>query len=377
MHDIDNLPESWKALLETAGKKSFFYGYDWFATLAGKALNTQISPRVYGIETINGTPIMVMVMQTPSAVAGSVLRNVSRREGSLSSLTNFYSCEFYPAIGVGVEPTFPMRELARYLKKESPRWSFIEINSLDHDTSFFDITVDAFRRAGFIVGTKFHFGNWYDHFDNKSYAEYWKKRPARERKKFKNFPRLHRKLQRMGEVEFRLFKDELNIEQAIEDFFKIYTHSWKAPQHSEFIPTLLRRAARSDRLRMGILYFNGVPIATQVGMLTGRRVTMTQTAYDNEYTEYSVGSIVTMLVIEHLVDVEKVCEIDFGRDDQYYKKIWLTKRRERWAIVAFNPCKLNALRMMPAFFWKIIIDRIAEWARPWAKPLLLKLRLRK
>ncbi len=369
-HDIDNLPESWKALLDSAGQESFFSGYGWFATLAEKALAPRTSPRVYGVEADDGTPLLLMVMQTPSAAAGSVLHKNSRREGALSSLTNFFSCEYCPAIGTGVEPSGPMRELALYLRRESSGWSFIEINALDHDSKFFSAAVDALRRAGFLVGVKFNFGNWYEHFDQNSYTDYLKKKPPTFRKVFRNYSRLQRKLESLGELSFKLFKDNQDIEKAIEDFHTVHKQSWKKTEHRDFITELFNNAAKSEKLRMGILYFKGKPVAADVGVLSGRRATMIQTAYDNKFKKYSVGSIVTKLVMEYLLNVDKVAEIDFGRDDQYYKKLWLSERRERWAIVAFNPFRLGAFRLMPVFFGSIFIDRLAEWARPWAKPIL-------
>lgn len=376
LHDIDNLPDSWQALLEKAAKQSFFCGQNWFSTLADRTLDVQTKPHIYGVETSEGVPLMVMMMQTPSSGDGSVLRNTSKRQGSLSSLTNFHSCEFYPAIGDTVDPAVPMRELALYLRKESPGWSFIEISALDRNTIFFKIAVDAFRQAGFLVGTKFNFGNWYERFENNSFAEYLKKKTPAARKVFQNYSRLHRKLERFGEVGFKLFKDEQDIERAIGDFQIILKLSWKKNQHLDFVSEVFRNAAQTQKLRMGILYFNEEPVAAEVGVLSGGRATMIQTVYDNNLKKYSVGSIVTKLVIEHLLNIDKVAEIDFGRDDQYYKKLWLAERRERWAIVAFNPFCQRAIPLMIAFWGRVLIDRMAEWARPWTKPLLHKLRLK-
>ncbi len=107
LHDINNLPESWIAVLETAGEQEFCCGRDWFADLARTSLDAQTLPRIYGVETTDGIPLMIMVMQNPSAYAGSVLdpvytgsvlRNNPERHGSLSSLTNFHSNQYFPFV---------------------------------------------------------------------------------------------------------------------------------------------------------------------------------------------------------------------------------------------------------------------------------------
>ena len=375
---FDELPQAWDTLMDMACKQNFFFGREWFTNFVQTTLYDGIKPRIYGVEDSNGRPRMVLAMQAPSAQAGSIIRSNIKRQGSLSSLSNFQSCEYGPALPKDDDPAEAIYELAQYLHAEDPAWTFIEINSLDRDSTFFRSAITALQRSGFVVGTRFHFGNMYDQFDKLNYAEYLKQRDGRARKAFKNYSRKGRKLERKGKVEYRLFVDDADIDTAIADYDAIHKASWKqSEQGQDFVPGVLRTAARLGRLRMGILYYNGVAVATEVGVLSGRRATMIKTAYDKRYSDYSVGAVVMMRVLEHLVDTDQVSEIDFGRDDQDYKRLWLPRRRERWAIVAFNPRKLDGVRPMPGFFSSTLIDRFAEWTRPWAKPILQQLQRRK
>jgi len=63
---------------------------------------------------------------------------------------------------------------------------------------------------------------------------------------------------------------------------------------------------------------------------------MMGTVYHSDYRKDSPGSIAMMLTIEHLLNVDNICEMDFGTDDNPYKATWVAQRRERWGAVAFN-----------------------------------------
>ena len=41
--------------------------------------------------------------------------------------------------------------------------------------------------------------------------------------------------------------------------------------------------------------------------------------------------------MEHVLDVDKVREVDYLTGDDKYKQDWMSHRRERWGILAMNP----------------------------------------
>jgi CelD/BcsL family acetyltransferase involved in cellulose biosynthesis len=44
-----------------------------------------------------------------------------------------------------------------------------------------------------------------------------------------------------------------------------------------------------------------------------------------------------MRVLEHLLDDERVTEIDLGVGDDPYKRLWASHRRQRFGLLAFDP----------------------------------------
>ncbi|HEY8908590.1 MAG TPA: GNAT family N-acetyltransferase, partial [Rhodoferax sp.] len=51
---------------------------------------------------------------------------------------------------------------------------------------------------------------------------------------------------------------------------------------------------------------------------------------------FSAGSVLTAALMRHVIDVDHVEEVDYLTGDDAYKRDWMSHRRERWGIVAFD-----------------------------------------
>ena len=59
-------------------------------------------------------------------------------------------------------------------------------------------------------------------------------------------------------------------------------------------------------------------------------------AHDESALALSPGTVLTALMIRHLLNEDDVLELDFGRGDDPYKRNWAGLRRQRRGIVLFD-----------------------------------------
>ena len=70
-------------------------------------------------------------------------------------------------------------------------------------------------------------------------------------------------------------------------------------------------------------------------------------------------------MLEHALDGDKVSEVDYLTGDDNYKSNWMSHRRERWGIMAFNPASfLGKLSILKHIGGKTVKARLMERA-PW------------
>jgi hypothetical protein len=338
LQTLDNF-DSLRALLEQQGvvqltpdDADVFGTLAWFDNLAACGLDTSTQgPAGYQLW------LLVNVEAAPMVCLPLLLGQ------QLTGLSNYYSSLFTPLVwpasgmlgsevasGVTIWQTF-----ARAMRRHPARWPVLRFDPLDPQSGFFAGFESALRQAGYQVGRYFCFGNWYLQVAGRAFAEYQNSLPSALRH---SITRGRRRLDKQGvwRIDIQQQPDG-TLDAAIEDFVAVYQKSWKGPEpNAQFIPALARMAAAQGWLRLGVLRLDGQAIAAQLWLVKGGKASIFKLAYVTGFERFSVGSVLTAALMQHVIDLDQVQEVDYLTGDDAYKRDWMSHRRERWGLVAFD-----------------------------------------
>jgi len=254
-----------------------------------------------------------------------------------------------------------MQALASYLLKEFRKIDVIQLGSMDPKTPTYGALETALQQRGFMVRRIFSFVNWYEPTENISYDTYYSSLKGRRSILRKQI----RKLESAGIVSWKLASKPSEIKSVMADYDTVYKNSWKqAELYPDFIDGFVNACAEMDCLRIGILYIDDQPAAAQIWTLTNGKATIYKIAYDEKFKSYSVGSVLTMRLIQHILDIDKATTLDFGYGNDPYKKDWTRHRRDRMGLLIFNLRTVRGLFCAGKYIFKNIAVAIKNRVCP-------------
>ncbi|WP_077034808.1 GNAT family N-acetyltransferase [Pelomonas sp. KK5] len=317
-----DLPADARRLLERAGARNLELGYDWFSNLVDTVYKDSPDLRFYVMRRA-GTPVALLPVRVETVRFGQ----------QVAALSNFYSALYEPAFDEGLDAD-ALKPLLQAIRKDFPRAYSLWFSPMDPQSQAYKLLIGACRSSGWAAFEFFCFGNWFLRIED-AWTGYFQKRAGAVRSTVK---RMSKKFAAAG-GRLQIVRELADLPQAIAAYEHIYGRSWKKPEpHADFIPGLINTFGQAGQLLMGVAWLGEQAIASQLWLVGAGRAEIFKLAYDEEFKEFSPGTLLTTLLMEQVF--EQVQEIDYLIGDDTYKSAWMAERRERWGFVAYRRASL-------------------------------------
>ncbi len=296
-------------------------------------------------------------------VAGdAVLLPLLRQGRRLGNLTTPYSLVWrpLPAPGTGAAALAEAgRDLGRALRGRPPAL----LEALDAGDAPTAALIGGLRAAGLAALRFDHFGNWYETLPPETdWGGYLAARPAALRNT------IRRRLARAaGRFAFSLLAAPgPALEAGIDAFAAVRAASWKPDEpFPEFDAALMRATAATGELRLGLLHApDGAAVAAQYWLVSAGSAILPKLFHAEAARAESPGTVLTAMMIRHLLEVDQVRSLDFGRGDDSYKRGWVAARRQRIGVLVADPRYPAGL----AAVLRHAVGRLRARLRPAAEP---------
>jgi CelD/BcsL family acetyltransferase involved in cellulose biosynthesis len=259
--------------------------------------------------------------------------------GRLQGMTAPYTCVFRPLVADATDAA-ALARAGRAFGVACRGAGPLRLDALDPDWPGLAPLLAGLRAAGLFPLRFAHFGNWVVGTAGLDWKNYLAGRPGELRETIRR--RLAR-AQRDPSVTFELIGGDVIADAAalatgVTTYEDVYGRSWKtAEPFPSFAAAIMRAAAAAGVLRLGVLRRGGVAVAAQYWTVAGGTATVEKLAHDEAARNLSPGTVLTALMVRHLLERERVRMLDFGRGDDAYKAAWTGTRRQRIGVLLCPP----------------------------------------
>ena len=310
----------------------------WFEILAATTLSDREEAAVLALVDDKGGPVAAMPVV---AVGGKVIRG----------LTSPFTTLFSLPLGRDEDARLFGKLLAGKVGAS------LRLDALDGAESTTGALQEGLAAGGLAVLRFRHFANWFERIQD--FAGYWDGRDSKLKATVK---RKAAPLLREGRLGFELIDMAARGQEGREIYNAIYAKSWKpAEPHPGFIDALLERLGACGVARLAVARIDGTPAAAQIWLVQDGRATIFKLAHDPAFDRQSPGTLLTQWALNQLHDQDRVRDVDFGRGDDSYKRLWLSSTRDRVGLLAANPRSIKGLATV---IFDILPSKLATRLRP-------------
>ena len=253
--------------------------------------------------------------------------------GSYEALANWYNFTWRPVFGGAKDGAYDevtklalLRQVAELARDHGRRLTLSPLPGEDGSAS---LLATAFEQSGWVVAKSQCDENHYLPVRGRSFDEYWQARPGQLRSTVK-------RKGKKGIVSIRI-ETEFN-EQSWRDYESVYERSWKPSEgNPDFLRELARQEAGAGCMRLGLAYIDGQAAAAQFWTVENGTALIHKLAHDEESISASPGTLLSAAIFQHVIDIDRVSEIDFGTGSDGYKREWMEEIRPRYQLDMFWP----------------------------------------
>lgn len=294
--------------LDRKFQKSLFDRFDWLNQLHRLALPDK-------------PPLLLRAQQGEADAWMPLMR---QGKGHFVALANWYNFRWQPIFGGAYDEVTRMallRQFAHSTKDRARRLTLAPVP--DEDGSASQIAA-AFESSGWVVEMSPCDENHYLRVNGRTFEEYWTGRPGQ----LKN---IVKRKGTKGVVSIRI--EQVFDETAWRDYERVYARSWKPSEDSPaFLMQIARQEGAAGNLRLGLAYIDGQPVAAQFWTVENQIALIHKLAHDDQHLASSPGTLLSAALFQHVIDDDKVTEIDFGTGSDGYKREWMEDMRPRFRI---------------------------------------------
>ena len=270
-----------------------------------------------------------LIVQSAEGEAQAWLFLMKKGLGRYTALANWYNFTYRPIFTGEYDEVTKLALLASVAKTLSTHCHRIEIAPVPEEDLAACLTERAFEQAGWLVFKSKADDNHILSVNGRTFDQYWADRPGRLRNTV-------RRKAKKNIVSIRIeteFSDE-----HWNDYLDVYAKSWKPEEGSpDFLKNLAKREAEAGCLRLGLAYIDGTPVAAQFWTVENGEALIHKLAHVEEATKSSPGTLLSVAMFQHVIDVDRVKIVDFGTGNDSYKREWMEDVRSRYRLEMFWP----------------------------------------
>ena len=311
--------------------------WDWFETLAATTLSDREQVAVIVLLDYDGSALAAMPL---------VLLDGRPVRGLTSPFTTLFCCP----LGSDDQARHFGRLLAgrigASLRLDALADADPAVSALSQGLAAGGLTVLRFR----------HFANWFEHVGD--FDTYWAGRDSKLKSTVK---RKSAPLLREGRLRFEMLDLKSGWREGADLYEAVYAKSWKpAEPHPHFIARLLEKLGPPGIARLAVAWIGDAPAAAQIWLVRDSSATIFKLAHDPAFDRQSAGTLLTHWTLGRLCGPGGVRDVDFGRGDDAYKRLWLSSTRDRIGLLAANP---KSFKGMKTVLFDILPAKIAAALR--------------